>query len=426
MRLLLLLGAVAIPSFGFLEEANVTEFDPMVHRYVLSGLWLLTLGGSFYSDYIQRHLVSITCWLMYVTHLWSLWMVDLHMYRPESLIGYVVSFAALNLTFLRPQLYYLFMTSSLFASIVMLYTGPQPAISINLIAFMFGVLWLAFMITSSIIIVSRERLTHLNENLEALVAERSAQAEARAQALARKNEELEQFAFIASHDLKTPLRNIASFVQLIQRRLEANTSAELQEYFHFVNEAVHRMNNLINDILSYSRYGFAQMERRQLDVRNLLEECCFSLASKLQARNASVEFHIECDEILADRNQLQQLCYNLLDNALKYNASDSVEIVVSVVDRPFSWLFSFADNGIGIPKDYHQKVFRMFQRLHNHTQYDGTGLGLALCKRIVENHGGEIWIESEEGQGTTVRFTISKENYLAERYLLPRSRATVN
>lgn len=426
MRSLLLLGALAIIAFGFFDVHDVQGWDLMWHRYLLSSCWLLVLGMSFFSDYIRRELVSLTCWLMFFTHLWSLWVLDITLYRIESLIGYVVSFAALNLTFLRPQLYYLFTSVTLFASIVLLYTGQAPLVSEGLLAMMLVVLWLAFTIASTIIIVSRTQLTTMNENLEALVAERSAQAEARAQALAKKNEELEQFAFIASHDLKTPLRNIASFVQLIQRRLDPALSEELKEYFQFVNDGVHRMNTLINDILSYSRYGYAQMERSRLNVRNLLEMVCFSMAQKLQARNACVELDIECDEIMGDANQLQQLFYNLIDNSLKYNVADSVEIVVKVIDRPFTWQFSFKDNGIGIPRAFQHKVFRMFQRLHHQAPYEGTGLGLALCKRIVENHCGEIWIESDEGQGTTVHFTLSKHNYLAERYMQPKVKTSAN
>jgi signal transduction histidine kinase len=418
-RLLLLLGAVGITGFGLLAESNGGSPEVMLQRYILSGIWLTVFFFSHISNFLKNNLVSITCWLMFFVHAWSVYWVDLNNYSVESIVGYIITFTGLNLTYLRPRLYYSFLTLSLIATIVLLYTGPEPETNPGLLTFMFCLLWFAFTIISSVIIVSKKKLMDMNENLETLVNERSAQAEVRARQLAMKNQELEQFAFIASHDLKTPLRSIGSFAQLAQRKLGKDLSPEVQEYFAFIHDAVHKMNNLINDILAYSRYGQQNSERSKLKVRELLEECCLMMKPVLAEKNADIEFQVFCEEVVADRVQLQQLFHNLIDNALKYNNSPSAKLTIRVEERPLTWQFSFADNGIGIPEEYHDKVFRIFQRLHNYKEYDGTGIGLALCKRIVENHGGDIWLESGEGQGTVVHFTLAKTLYSHERYLLP-------
>lgn len=407
-RLLLLAGALGISGFGFIKSYSDNGSDPLQQRLLLSAIWLFVLLFSFVSTFIKNRLVDITCWLMFGVHVWSIFWVDANNYKLHALIGYVISFTALNLTYLRPRLYYPFMLSSLVASLVLLYTGPEPAVSREMVAFMFVLLGVAFLFTSSIVIVSKSRLSHLNENLEQLANERSAQAEERAHQLSLKNQELEQFAFIASHDLKTPLRSIGSFTQLAQRKLQNNADPEVLEYLAFIHDAVHKMNNLINDILAYSKFGRQNNELKKLKVRDLLEDCCLMHKPVIAAKNAEVEFQIHCEEVKGDKVQLQQLFHHLIDNALKYNHSPSAKLVITVEDRPLTWQFSFADNGIGISEEYHEKVFRIFQRLHNYKEYDGTGMGLALCKRIVENHGGDIWLESNNGQGTVVYFTLAK------------------
>lgn len=416
-RVLLLLGASGIVGFGLLEENLAHSWDPFSQRIILGSVWVLTFILSFFSHFIKHRIVIITSWLMFIVHCWSIYQVDSNLYKVESLVGYVISYAALNLTYLRPRLFYPFMTISLAATLVMVYSGPAPVVEPALLTFLFVILWLAFTITSSVVIISKKKLSDINDNLEELVNERSAQAEARARQLALKNQELEQFAFIASHDLKTPLRSIGSFTQLVQRRLGSEVETEIKEYFSFILDAVTKMNNLINDILAYSKYGHQNNSRKQLRVRDILEECCLMLKPILLEKNADIEFQIHCDEITGDQVQLQQLFHNLIDKALKYNSSASAKLVIRVEERPLSWQFSFADNGIGIPKEYHEKVFRIFQRLHNYKEYDGTGIGLALCKRIVENHGGDIWLESTNGQGTVVYFTLAKSVYAQERYL---------
>ncbi len=418
-RLLLLLGAGGITGFGLLVQHSGGEPEAMFQRYFLSGIWVAVFLFSFLSNFLRYHLITITCWLMFVVHLWSINWVDQNQYSSESLVGYIISFAALNLTYVRPRLFYSFMAISLVTTIVLLYLGPAPETSRELLTFMFGMIWLAFTITSSVVIVSKKKLSDINENLEMLVNDRSAQAEARARQLTLKNQELEQFAFIASHDLKTPLRSIGSFAQLAQRKLEPGIAPEVKEYFSFIMDSVHKMNNLINDILAYSRYGRQNSEHRKLNVRQLLEECCLMMKPILAEKNADIVFQVSCEQVVGDRVQLQQLFHNLIDNAFKYNTSPSAKLVISVEERPLTWQFSFADNGIGIPKEYHDKVFRIFQRLHNYKEYDGTGIGLALCKRIVENHGGDIWLESGDGLGTVVHFTLAKVLYSHERHPLP-------
>ncbi len=417
--MLLLLGSAGILGFGFIKSVFIGGWDPTDQRLIISSVWLLIFLFSFISNFVKHRLVFIGCWLVFTLHCWSIYWTDKNLYGSEALIGYVMSFTALNLTYVRPRLFYPMMAVSLVAALVLLFTGRPPAISRAMVAFMFILLWLAYTITSTFVIVSKQQLTDLNNSLEKLVNDRSAQAEARARQLGLKNQELEQFAFIASHDLKTPLRSIGSFAQLAHRKLGKDLDPEVQEYFSFILDAVRKMNDLINDILAYTKYGEANSQRKKVNVRALLEECCLMLKPSIAEKNAHIEFQIDCEEVVGDKVQLQQLFYNLIDNALKYNNSPSAKLVIRLEERPLSWQFSFSDNGIGIPKEYHGKVFHIFQRLHSYKEYSGTGIGLALCKRIVENHGGDIWLESGSGGGVTVHFTLAKVLYSHSRESLP-------
>lgn len=224
--------------------------------------------------------------------------------------------------------------------------------------------------------------------------------------LARSNEDLEQFAYVASHDLQEPLRAVSSFVQLLQRQYQGKLDAKADEYIRFIVDGVARMQALIKDLLVYSRVGRRGDTRAAVDVDQILQTVMADLADPIEQSGALVT-HDSMPTVRANAGQLAQLFQNLLGNAIKFRRADvRPEIHVGATRRSDGWLFSVRDNGIGIPAQHLERVFLIFQRLHTRDEYAGTGIGLAICKRIVDHHGGRIWVESSPGQGSTFQFTI--------------------
>ena len=236
---------------------------------------------------------------------------------------------------------------------------------------------------------SNEELTYFNKQLE------------------RSNNELERFAYIASHDLKSPLRNIISFMSLIKRKLKGHESEEIKEYLRFASDNAHQMNNLIQDVLEFSKFDQPNVPVAEVDLNESLMMALQNLQEEMKAQKAVV-FARTLPNIEANSIHILQLFQNLIGNGIKYNKSSKPRVIISHRMDNTSHVFSVIDNGIGINKDYHNQIFEMFKRLHNREEYPGTGIGLALCKKIVDNLGGEIWLESEEGKGTTFYFSVPK------------------
>jgi PAS domain S-box-containing protein len=228
-----------------------------------------------------------------------------------------------------------------------------------------------------------------------------------AAALERSNEDLKQFAYIASHDLGEPLRTISGFAQLLQRRYEDQVDERGRDYIERMVGGVARMQAMIADLLAFSRAGRAEIERRPVDVGELVGEVVESLEGAVSERGAEVSVG-ELPTVEADRNQLQQLFQNLIANALKFNDSERPRIEVRGGREGGGWRFSVLDNGIGVAPEEREKVFGAFQRLHSRDSYEGSGIGLAICRKIVERHGGEIAIEDGlDGGGSSFTFTIA-------------------
>jgi PAS domain S-box-containing protein len=227
----------------------------------------------------------------------------------------------------------------------------------------------------------------------------------RAQELARSNVELEQFAYVASHDLQEPLRMVASFTQLLARRYGDGLDATAHEFIDYIVAGATRMQALINDLLAYSRVGTRGAAFEAIDCRDVLERVLANLKSAIDETNAVV-MHDPLPRLWADATQMGQLFQNLIGNAIKYRGEGTPRIDLAVRRRGDEWLFSVRDNGIGFDRKHAGRIFVIFQRLHNRDQYPGTGIGLAICKKIVERHGGRIWAESEPGRGSRFSFTI--------------------
>ena len=223
--------------------------------------------------------------------------------------------------------------------------------------------------------------------------------------LRRSNEELEQFAYVSSHDLQEPLRMISSYLQLLQRRYEGNLDEKADKYIHFAVDGAFRMQNLINDLLEFSRVTTRGREPEHMDSEFILNQVISILEIYIKENKATVS-HDTLPEVVADSTQLVQVFQNLIINGIKFHSKEAPQICISAEKKASEWIFSVQDNGIGIDPQYSEKIFEVFKRLHNKEAYPGTGIGLAVCKKIVERHGGRIWVESELGKGATFYFTL--------------------
>jgi len=225
--------------------------------------------------------------------------------------------------------------------------------------------------------------------------------------LKRSNEELEQFAYIASHDLQEPLRSVASFTQLLQKRYKDKLDKDANEFIQFAVDGATKMQNLIKDLLMFSRVGTRGKLFSEIDMNLILTDVLDSLLQSIKETEAEITYD-HLPTIVADDSQMKQLLQNLIANAIKFNGDDAPRIHITGKNKANEWVFSVKDNGIGIDSDYFDKIFIIFQRLHKAAEYRGTGIGLAVCKKIAQRHGGKIWVTSKPGKGSTFHFTIRK------------------
>ncbi|MEZ4777126.1 MAG: ATP-binding protein [Bacteroidia bacterium] len=225
--------------------------------------------------------------------------------------------------------------------------------------------------------------------------------------LARTNKELEQFAYVASHDLKEPLRMIASYTGLLKRRYSHLFDKDAHEYMGFVAEGVSRMDTLLKDLMIYACIDDGDQHFELSDVEQIVHSSINLLRPTIEETGAQIEVSW-LPRIHANASQLSQLFLNMISNALKYKSSDPPKIRIESKETEKEVVFSVADNGIGIEEAYKEKIFSIFQRLHQREQYEGTGIGLAICKKITENHGGRIWVESQPGKGSTFFVAIPR------------------
>jgi len=224
-------------------------------------------------------------------------------------------------------------------------------------------------------------------------------------ALKRSNRELEQFAYVASHDLQEPLRMVSSFTQLLAKRYQGKLDKDADEFIAYVVAGAKRMQALINDLLTYSRVDTRGKSFEPIDSEAVFDQAIANLRVAIEEGEAVIT-HDPLPSLIADDSQIVQLFQNLLGNAIKFHGKEPPRIHVSAKQEGNEWVFSFRDNGIGIAPEYFDRIFVIFQRLHGREEYPGTGTGLAICKKIVERHGGRIWVESEPSKGSTFYFAI--------------------
>lgn len=273
-----------------------------------------------------------------------------------------------------------------------------------------------FVLSVIVDITERKRLEtalrQTNELLEQRVRQRTAQLTAQTEQLQRANEalersnlELQQFAYIASHDLQSPLRSISGFVQLLRSEYEGRLGAQADDWISRTVQAIQRMQTLIQDLLAYSRVDSQSRPFKQFAFGDVVKDALSLLESAIADSGADIASG-ELPSVSGDRSQLVQLMHNLISNALKYHGVAPPRIDITARRDGGDWVFCVADNGIGIEARYHERIFEIFRRLHNQQEYPGTGIGLAVCRRVVHRHGGKIWVESEPGKGSRFYFTI--------------------
>jgi PAS domain S-box-containing protein len=243
--------------------------------------------------------------------------------------------------------------------------------------------------------------------------------------LERSNKELEQFAYVASHDLQEPLRMVASYTQLLEKRYKDKLDGDALDFINYAVDGATRMQRLINDLLAFSRVGMRGRPFERTDSSSALGQALANLQLTIEDEKAVV-VNSDLPTVMADDTQLVQLFQNLIANAVKFRGNDSPQIQISaskgndfIKEHPDlapagirldgKWVFSVHDNGIGIEEQYYERIFAIFQRLHTREAYQGTGIGLAICQRIVERHGGQIWVRSKVGEGSTFLFTLPQQ-----------------
>ena len=243
----------------------------------------------------------------------------------------------------------------------------------------------------------RNELVEARQKLEESVAE-----------LGRSNADLQQFAYVASHDLQEPLRMVSSYTQLIARRYQGKLDADADEFIAFAVDGANRMQRLIQDLLAYSRVNTTGRQFEPTAMETALNSALGNLVNAAKESQAVIT-HDPLPAVMGDERQLAQLFQNLLSNAIKFSGAQPPRIHISAKQTDGQWLFSVRDHGIGMDPQYGDRIFVIFQRLHTRAEYPGTGIGLAICKKIVERHGGRIWVESELGKGATFYFTMRDE-----------------
>jgi light-regulated signal transduction histidine kinase (bacteriophytochrome) len=275
------------------------------------------------------------------------------------------------------------------------------------------VLAIAFLCIAGVLVVqeigqrkrAEEEVHQLNRDLEHRVMERTAELDERAKELARSNAELQQFAYVASHDLQEPLRMVASFTQLLAKRYKDKLDDDAREFINYAVDGATRMQTLISDLLTYARVGTQGKSLARTDGEALFIRVLESLKFVIE-ESGTVVLHDPLPVVIADPQQLGQLLQNLLTNAIKFRSTKPPRVKISVEKNGTDWKISVSDNGIGIAQEHADRIFIIFQRLHTKTEYPGTGIGLAICKKIVERHGGRIWVEPTTGGGSTFCFTM--------------------
>ena len=254
--------------------------------------------------------------------------------------------------------------------------------------------------------VLKDHLARLPQSVRRAIEEKELREENRRthEELTRSNRDLEQFAYVASHDLQEPLRMVATYTQLLAERYQGKLDENADKYIHYAVDGALRMQTLVKDLLAFSRVGRLLQTPQAVDCKVVVQSVMANLQATIQESGARISYGA-LPVIVADRSELVQLFQNLIGNAIKFRSVETPEVRITAQKKKKEWWFSVADNGIGIAPQHVDDVFVIFKRLHTREEYPGSGIGLAICKKIVEHNQGRIWVESQPRQGSTFRFT---------------------
>lgn len=226
--------------------------------------------------------------------------------------------------------------------------------------------------------------------------------------LKKSNNELKQFAHMCAHDLTEPLRTITNYIHLVEEKVQNKDLADINDYLNIIHDGATYMRALVQGILNYSQMGLHKPDKSFFNFEKIIKNTQITLAKKIKEKNAVIQWS-NLPKVYADVTLLTQVMHNLISNALKFNGSETPIITITVEEKEETWLINITDNGIGIDKKYHANIFNIFVRLHRKSQYPGSGIGLASCKKIIEDHGGEIGVQSSLNKGSTFWFTLPKK-----------------
>ncbi|MES2590564.1 MAG: ATP-binding protein [Bacteroidota bacterium] len=402
-RILLAVGIVLYAGWGFVYKLTLpSAIDPIQIRFIGIILLLLILILSFVNQFVRNNFTYILYSAIFLVTLHQCYLVLLNKFSSEYLIIFIVLIVTLNAYFKNSLhlLYYAIFSISAITCSYLLLNGN------SIVSFAF---FISSVITINALVVpifiSRLRIREKLEEKLTELKRSELSLKLKSDELVRSNNELQQFAYVASHDLQEPLRMVTSYVQLLEDRYTDKLDQDAKEFISFAVDGTRRMRNLIQSLLDYSRVNNTK-PFEQINVNVLLDDILIKMKEQIEENNAVLKID-KLPVINGDPIQIAQLFKHLISNALKFrHSTKNPEIVISVKNVDGANLFSIKDNGIGISKEYWEKIFVIFQRLHTKEKYPGTGIGLAICRKIVEQHGGKIWVESALDNGATFYFTI--------------------
>lgn len=407
-RILCVAVAVLYPLVGhMLLIIDDTAIEFLSHRYLIGLSLLVLLGSTYFSEFCERHAIYFLYLIMITAILWVIWIVNVNGFSVNYttlMITAIAATAAIILHWRVLLLFLLLISATLFYTIAQNnIVGLNPFVAVSAFVILCVVLSINNNYKSNI----TNEVFDLNKKLGRYNSDLELEVEQRTKLLKQKNKELENYTYLVSHDLKSPLTNATSFANLIERDLKNENYKDLDHHIKIINQSVNRMSSILSDLMIHGKIGLTKTEKESLKLHEILEEV---IASNFKVDiEAGAKITIDSNlpkKIFADRQQLLLLLQNLINNGLKYNTANPKEINVSGYKIKDKIGVVVSDNGIGFKAKETDMIFDMFRRLHTKDEFEGTGLGLAICKRVVDNHEGTIKANSIVNGGSKFEFII--------------------